>query len=511
MEMVETAPLKGIKLAIASIAICICVFMQVLDYSIANVCIPYISGDLAVSNNIGTWVITSFAVGNAIALPLTGWLASRFGQIRVIVASTALFTFMSWACGFSFNFNMLVVSRFIQGLVAGPLIPLSQSLMLLTYPIKKKNLAMAIWTVVALVGPILGPIAGGWIVLSYKWSWIFYINVPFGILSSIIMWSLLRGYESKIVKTKVDYIGLLLLAVAVTCLQILLDKGEQLDWWRSPVIRSLAVASAISFIYLVIWELKEKNPIIDLSLFKDRNFTLGTAMTAISYMMLFGIIVLTPLWLQTSMGYIAYWSGLAVSQMGIIPVLSMPIVAKLLDRMSARNLVAFSFLGYGIPVYIFTLFTPQVSFKVISLSRLLFGIGITTWLPALTVLAFARIPRDKISSGMGLFHFFRILFGGIGTSLFVTLWEHRITHHKSYLVDTITPYSQRYHFAKEAFQGAAFQGKQALKLIDNSIMKQAAILGVNDCFYLCFLGFVVLFFLSFLFKKRPKIEKRSSK
>ena len=169
MEAVQVSPLKGIKLAIASVAICICVFMQVLDYSIANVCIPYLAGDLAVSNNIGTWVITSFAVGNAIALPLTGWLTTRFGQIRVIVTSTALFTFMSWVCGFSFNFTMLVIARFIQGLVAGPLIPLSQALMLLTYPIKKKNLAMAIWTVVALVGPILGPIAGGWIVLSYKW------------------------------------------------------------------------------------------------------------------------------------------------------------------------------------------------------------------------------------------------------------------------------------------------------------------------------------------------------
>ena len=325
------------------------------------------------------------------------------------------------------------------------------------------------------------------------------------------MWTLLRDYETETKKTKVDYIGLLLLAVAVTCLQILLDKGEQLDWWRSPVIRSLAVTSAISFTYLIVWELKEKNPIVDLSLFKDRNFSLGTAITSISYLMLFGIIVLTPLWLQTSMGYIAYWSGLAVSQMGIIPILSMPIVAKLLDRVSARNLVAFSFFGYGLAAYVFTLFTPQVSFEVIGYSRLLLGIGITTWLPALTVLSFARIPREKMSSGMGLFHFFRILCGGVGTSLFVALWQHRIVHHKSYLVDTINPYSPRYHFAKEAFQGVALQGKQSLQLIEESIMKQAAILGVNDCFYLCFLGFVVMFFLSFLFKKRPKIEKRSSK
>ena len=249
-----------------------------------------------------------FAVGNAIALPMTGWFATRFGSTRVMVLSTALFTFFSWMCGLSISINMLVIMRFIQGFVAGPLIPLSLSLLLMSFPKKKKNLGVALWNMVAVVGPIAGPILGGWITFDYKWPWIFYINIPIGIICCFLIWSVYKSRETPIKKFPVDWVGIALLAIGVSALQIFLDKGQEYDWWHSNMIRILTVISFISLVFLVIWELTDKNPIIDLRLFKNRNFSLGTFLTALSYMVLFGAIVLTPLWLQTNMGYTALWA-----------------------------------------------------------------------------------------------------------------------------------------------------------------------------------------------------------
>ena len=296
-------PLTGITLFLGAIALSLCTFMQVLDYSIANVSIPYIAGDLATSVNDGTWVITMFAVGNAIALPLTGLLTRRLGSIRLMILSVSLFTLFSWLCGMSINMNMLVVMRFIQGVVAGPMIPLSQSLMIMTFPREKRNLALALWNMVAVVGPIAGPILGGWITFNYSWPWIFFINIPVGIFCVLVIRSLYKKRETKIEKVRVDTVGILLLAFAVSALQILLDQGQQLDWMRSNIIVVLAVISVISFIFLFIWELTFDTPIMDLRMFKNRNFLIGTVITALSYMVLFGVIVITPLWLQEMMGY----------------------------------------------------------------------------------------------------------------------------------------------------------------------------------------------------------------
>ena len=296
-------PLTGITLFLGAIALSLCTFMQVLDYSIANVSIPYIAVDLATSVNDGTWVITMFAVGNAIALPLTGLLTRRLGSIRLMILSVSLFTLFSWLCGMSINMNMLVVMRFIQGVVAGPMIPLSQSLMIMTFPREKRNLALALWNMVAVVGPIAGPILGGWITFNYSWPWIFFINIPVGIFCVLVIRSLYKKRETKIEKVRVDTVGILLLAFAVSALQILLDQGQQLDWMRSNIIVVLAVISVISFIFLFIWELTFDTPIMDLRMFKNRNFLIGTVITALSYMVLFGVIVITPLWLQEMMGY----------------------------------------------------------------------------------------------------------------------------------------------------------------------------------------------------------------
>ncbi len=495
-------PLEKLTLLLATFGLSACVFMQVLDYSIANVAIPYIAGDLGVSNNDGTWVITLFAVGNAIALPLTGFLTKRFGPIRVMVTSTILFTIMSLICGMSWSFPMLIAARFLQGFVAGPLIPLSQSLLLMSYPKEKKNLALALWTMVALVGPISGPILGGYLTESYSWPWIFYVNLPVGLFSSLIVWKIFKTSEIKGTKTKVDWQGLCFLAVGVTLLQIILDRGEELDWFRSKTIIAMAIISVIAIICLIIWEKTEKNPIIEFSLFKNRNFLFGTILVSLSYMLLFGIIVITPLWLQTQMGYTALASGLAVSTMGLLPLVAAPLVAKLMDRMSLRYLLAFSFLAFGLTSLYFSTFTPQVSFQKIATSRFYFGIGICTWLAPLTGLAFAQFPHDKLASGQGIFHFFRILCGGIGTSIFTTVWNRREAFHQTRLGSALTAFSEN---SEEAIAKLAPFGEKSKEMINQEVVHQAYMLSTNDIFWASGWIFIAFMLLTFVFKKRSKI------
>ena len=502
--------MSKLEFMVLTIVLCLCTFMQVLDYSIANVSIPYIAGGLGVSDNDGTWVITMFAVGNAICLPLSGWLARRFGAVRTMVLSVVMFTFFSWLCGAAWSFNSLVLFRFIQGFVGGPMIPLSQSLLIQIFPETKKNLALAIWVMVAVVGPIAGPILGGWITFDYVWRWIFYINVPVGVICSIFIWHFMKNKESTIVKEKVDYMGLVFLAVGISSLQIMLDKGEQYDWFRNPVIILLAITSIVFLTFLIVWEKNEPHPILDLTLFRSRNFTLGTVLTSGSYMIIFGAIVLTPLWLQDYMGYTSLWAGLAVSTMGVIPVCIVMFVAWLMNRIRLKFILIFSFLCFAATFFYFAYFTTQVSFRYVAFSRLLFGIPIAFWLPPLMALTLAGIPATKLANATGIFHFFRIFAGGAGTSLFVTLWDRRSIFHHSNLASQVTAFNEN---SKE-FLGKLDQlnlpGKEGLTMLNNITDKQASILGMNDVFYLSAWLFIILLIGVFCLKRREHAQRDAS-
>lgn len=502
MVVKEPEPLLGFQLVMGAIALSLCTFMQVLDYSIANVSIPYIAGDLAVSNENGTWVITMFAVGNAIALPLTGWFTERYGSTRIMVLSTALFTLFSILCGISFSINMLIFMRFVQGFVAGPLIPLSQSLLLMSFSRKKRNLGLALWNMVAIVGPIAGPILGGWITFDYSWPWIFYINIPIGIISCVVIWIIYKERETPVRKDSVDWVGIILLATGVSTLQIMLDKGQQYDWWHSNVIISLSVVSFISLIFLVIWEITSKNPIIDFLLFKNRNFALGTLLTSLSYMTLFGTIVLSPLWLQTNMGYTALLAGFAVSTVGIIPFFAVILVAKLMDKIKLRFLVAFCLFLFASSFFYFTCFDTSISFKKVAISRFYLGFAVSCYLAPLTALSFAYFPTHKLTMGTGIFHFFRILMGGVGTSFFVTMWERRAVHHHSNLVDNITFFNPLSKHAFSKLESVDFMKKQTFLFIDEEAWRQAFMLSLNDVFLVAAWLFLCMTCSAFFFKKR---------
>ncbi len=489
-------PLPRIPLLILSIAVSLATFMIVLDYSIANVSIPYISGDLGVSNQQGTYVITSFAVGNAIALPLTGWLTKRIGAIRLIVLSLLFFVLFSIACGGALNYNMLVISRFFQGFVAGPLIPLSQTLIITTHPPEKKNAALALWSAIIITAPIFGPILGGWISYDYTWPWIFYINIPVGLISAFVIWTIMSKRETPIEKEPIDWVGLIFLILFVTCLQLLLDLGEQYNWFHSNGMRTLAVGSSLGFIFLIVWSLNTKKPLIELSLMKIMTFSLSILFIAISYGIYFGTVVLIPLWLQEYMGYTSIWAGLAVCPIGIAPLCFSKPIGKLVARFGTIPLLGICFILFAVSCFYTAYFDTDVDFYTIGFSRFLLGCALIFLITPLISLSVLDLPEEKLPSGTGIFHFVRALFGGVGTSIFTTLWIRRTQYHHQILGEHLTPFSSQWNMYLNQLNELGFKGKQALEIANETVDKQAAMLAQNDCFYV--MGWIFIGLLLFL-------------
>ncbi|MBC7378070.1 MAG: DHA2 family efflux MFS transporter permease subunit, partial [Burkholderiaceae bacterium] len=325
-------PLEGSARLWGTVALSAATFMNVLDTSIANVSLPAIAGDLGVSPNQGTWVITSFAVANAIAVPLTGWLSQRFGQVRLFVSSVILFVIASWMCGLAPNMTTLIAFRALQGFVAGPMIPLSQSLLLASYPRVLAGLAMAMWAMTTLIAPVMGPLLGGWITDNVSWPWIFYINIPVGIIAAITAWAIYKKRESATYKLPIDTVGLALLVLWIAAMQIMLDLGKENDWFHSPLIITLAVVAVVGFAFFLIWELTDKHPVVELRLFARRNFWAGTLAVSIGYGLFFGNVVLLPLWLQQWMGYTSTDAGMVMAPVGLLALVLSPYVGKTISR-----------------------------------------------------------------------------------------------------------------------------------------------------------------------------------
>ncbi|RZM23476.1 MAG: DHA2 family efflux MFS transporter permease subunit, partial [Sphingomonas sp.] len=306
-------PLQGGKLALVAFALALGTFMQVLDGTIANVSLPTIAGNLGVSSDNSTWIVTAFAVANGVAVPLTGWLMGRFGVVRTFCTSVFLFTIASFLCGIAWNLPSLIGFRILQGAVSGPMIPGSQALLIAIFPPDKRGTALGIWSITTLVAPIMGPILGGYISDNYHWSWIFLINVPFGLFCAATCWKGLKSRETPTRKLPIDQVGLVALVIWVGALQIVLDLGKNDDWFASERIVIATVVAAIGFVFWLIWELTDANPAVNLSLFKSRNFAIGTIAFCLGYAVFFANTLLLPLWLQTQLGYTATWAGLVAA------------------------------------------------------------------------------------------------------------------------------------------------------------------------------------------------------
>jgi MFS transporter, DHA2 family, multidrug resistance protein len=474
----------------------IATFMMVLDYSIANVAIPYISGDLSVSNDQGTYVITSFAVGNAIGLAMTGWLTKRVGAIKLLSISIVLFTLFSWVCGLSFNLDMLVISRFIQGFVSGPIIPLSQSLIISEGSPETRTKDLSIWAMIVVAAPVAGPILGGYISDWYHWSWIFYINIPVGIFCFLGIWLTMRHRETKTEKVPSDFLGIILLIIGVSSLQILLDKGQQWDWFNSIRIRILTITSIISFTFLVIREYWYSFSFLDLRVFKKASFSLSIICLMISYGIYFGTVVIVPLWLQEYMGYNAEWAGLAVAALGIGPVLFCLMAPKIIDRIGNVMTLLISFVFFAVGCFYTAFFTTEVDVFHIAFSRFIFGCGFIFYLTPLFGMSVEGLQKAVLPNATGIFHFIRAMMGGVGTSVFTTIWIRRTIFHHQRIGESLTPFNPITPQVSD---------QPARELLNRALDKQAALLAMNDSFYLMtwlFVGLIILLVVWNYFTKR---------
>lgn len=478
---------RGASLFLLNLAIGLGTFIQILDTSIANVAIPYIAGNLSVSADQGTWVITSFAASNAIVLPLTGWLSDYFGRVRLFVWSIILFSIMSFLCGFSTSLTMLVICRVLQGAVAGCLIPLSQSLITTSNPPENQGAALGFWGMIVVVAPILGPIIGGYLTDQYSWPWIFYINVPIGFFSAGVTWYFLKDKESQIVRNPIDWVGLFLLSVGVACCQVMLDKGKDLDWFDSNIIITLTAVSIISLLYFALWTLSQKYPIVDFTFFKYRNFTLGTFCITIGYLIFFGSTVTIPLWLQTQQNYTPFWAGIAVAPIGIPPFLFSTTMGRNMHKIDLRYWTMLSFSLFAVGLFYQANFTPQVNLGTVMMARFLQGFGLIFFFLPLLQLSIGEIPPTKYASASGLFHFIRILVGsGFGTSLSIQLWTHMEIFHHAYLTEALTKYQQTVQTAYESLKSLSdvFISERGLQLLDLKVEQQSFTLATNDLSWL---------------------------
>jgi len=505
----EYPPLEGSARTFGTIALSAAVFMNVLDSSIANVSIPTIAGDLGVSATQGTWVITSFAVANAITVPLTGWLTQRFGQVRLFVLSVLLFVLSSWLCGFAWSLESLVFFRVLQGAVAGPMIPLSQSLMLASYPKAKAGMALAMWSMTILIGPIAGPLLGGWISDNYSWSWIFYINVPVGLLAGWGAWQVYKARDSRRVRLPIDRTGLILLVVWVGALQLLLDKGKELEWFASPFICLLAVVSVVTFVYFVIWELTARHPVVDLTLFAGRNFTAGVISLSVAYGVFFGTVVLLPLWLQSTMGYTATWAGIASAPVGILAIILSPIVGKLLAKHDPRIIATVAFLIFALISYMRAQFNTQVDLYAVMLPTFIQGAAMATFFIPLTTLTLSGLSADRIPAAAGLSNFARLVCGAFGTSITTTLWDNRATLHHSRMTEVARPGEPAFDQVMSGLHQLGLSTRQGAALIDNAISQQAYTMSATDIFYASAILFLVLIGLVWMAKPKSAAQNLS--
>ena len=500
-------PLQGGALAILTLALSLATFMLVLDSTIANVAIPTIAGDLGASSSQGTWVITSFGVANAISIPITGWLAKRFGEVRLFLIATLLFVLASWLCGIANSLEMLIVFRVLQGAVAGPIIPLSQSLLLNNYPPEKRGMALAFWSMTIVVAPICGPILGGWISDNIHWGWIFFINVPIGLAVVLISWKILEGRESRISHQPVNTVGLILLALGVGALQLMLDQGRELDWFNSTEIIVLTIIAAIGLIALIIWELTDDNPVVDVSLFKSRNFTVGCVSTSLAFLVYSGTVVLIPLLLQQVYNYTATWAGLVAAPVGLLPILLAPIIGKFGNKIDMRILITVSFMVYALTFYWRAVtFEPEMTFMDVALPQFVQGLAVACFFMPLTTITLSGLPPEKMASASSLFNFLRTLAGSIGTSLTTFIWYNREAVHHTQLTEVINPYNP---ISQQFFQTMGSFGlseEQTASYLAKQITAQGFIIGANEIFLVSAITFISLVVLIW-FAKPPFSSK----
>jgi len=503
----EYPPLHGVRLLFLTVAIASASFMELLDMTIVNVSVPHISGSLGVTTSEGTWAISSYMLAAAIMQPLTGWIGRRFGEVRTLVTSICLFMVFSALCGLATSLPMLVASRLIQGLVSGPMMSVAQAILLRNYPLERRAMAIALWSMVLLGAPILGPILGGWITDNLSWPWLFYINLPVGAFSAIACWSILRHRESAIVKLPIDAMGLALLIIGVGSLQFMLDNGNEKDWFSSPVILAAAAAAIVAFSFLIPWELTDKHPVVDLHLFARRNFRIGVITVGFAYFALSGINVVFPLWLQITVGYTATWAGLAVAPVAILALFVAPVVGRYMLKLNLRIAVTFAFCVFAAAIFWTARLNDTASFGQFALPRLLQGFGIAFFFLPLNQILLSGIPPSELASASGLSNFTRTMAGSFSTAISVWIWNRRTDYHHAVLSEHIRTSVDAWTQYQAQLSAHGISGIGASEYVNAIINGQASTLAVNDVFN--FLGVVYLVILPLVWFAKPPFGARA--
>jgi len=497
-----------------AVVVALAAFMEVLDTSIANVALPYMAGNLGASNDQSTWVLTSYLVSNAIILPMTGWLAGAFGRKRFFMSCLAMFTVSSLLCGLAPSLGLLLLFRVLQGAGGGGLQPMAQAILADTFPPEKRGLAFAAYGITAIMAPTIGPTLGGWITFNYSWRWIFFINLPVG----IIAWLLVRRFvedppylqRMKGAGVKLDYVGIALLIFGVGALQILLDKGQEDDWFGSRFITTLVIISVVSLISLVVWEWFEKTPIIDVHMFKNFNFASASLMLFMLGVMLFSSLVLMPQYLQTILGYTSELAGFALSAGGLVLLIETPITGQLTTKVQARRLIAFGWLALSLAMFYSTQrIDLQMSFSAATWLRVAQVVGLGFLFVPITLVAYVGVPSEKNNSVAGIANFMRNMGSSVGTSLVTTVIARRAQFHQLRLVEKARVDNPNFanvarglsrHFANGGL-GKHEAMATAYARIYQSLQRQAASLAYIDTFKILAVAAGIMFFLSFLLKK----------
>ena len=499
MNDASEKPLQGNMLWLAAIVLATANFIAVLDMTIANVSVASIAGNLGATNSQGTWVITSYAVAEAITVPLTGWLAARFGAVRVFTSAMALFGIGSILCGLSESLGFLVFARVLQGLAGGPMMPLSQTLLLRIFPKEKAAAANGLWAMTTMVAPVIGPVLGGWLCDNYSWHWIFFINVPIALCCCWLAWRMLKRYEQTLKRAPIDLVGLGLLVVWVGALQIMLDEGKDLDWFSSNFIVMLAIVAVVGFCAFLIWELTEKHPIVDLRVFRHRGFSVSVLTISLAFGGFFAANVITPLWLQTFMGYTATWSGKTTAWSGVTAVLIAPFAASLSSRIDPRKLVFGGVAWLGLVTLFRTIMNTQVDYWWIATPILLMGFGLPFFFVPVTGLALASVNEEETASAAGLMNFLRTLSGAFATSIVTTAWENKTKTMHAELAGLVDPAG---HYSA-AMTDAGLSPEMARGLIDQQTMQQSVMLATNEILTIVSVALLIAAFAIWL-APRPK-------
>ena len=511
-EQAPWAPKHNIWLI--GVVVALAAFMEVLDTSIANVALPYIGGGLGVSNDDSTWVLTSYLVSNAIVLPISGWLAVRFGRKRFFMTCLTIFTVSSLLCGMATTFPLLLLFRGLQGAGGGGLQPMAQAILADTFPPEKRGMAFALYGITAVFAPTVGPTLGGWITFNYSWRWIFFINFPVGALTLLLVYRLIEDppylARLKAAGVKLDYIGIGLLALGIGALQVILDRGEEDDWFGSHIILTLAIVSAVCLISLVIWEWFNQHPIIEVRLFKNFNYLSSNVMMFSFGVLLFSSLVMMPLYLQTLLGYTAELAGFVLSGGGLVVVLAMPIVGQLTTKVQVRYIIAFGWLSLAIAMYYSTQrIDLTISFVSASWLRVAQVIGIGFLFVPVTMAAYIGMPAEKSNAIAGMVNFMRNMGSSVGTSIVTTLIDRRSEYHQSVLVSHATPGSQNFQNliegAKQLYIHSGMSPPDALHKayasIYRMVLAQSATLAYIDTFMVLAVISAIMFVLSFVLKK----------